>query len=266
MNYLFIITIFNSLKIPTFILMKFFNNQFLFFGHRGTPHFAPENSMASFEKAIQMGVDGLELDVLLTNDDKIVVFHDYDLKRMAGIPNKIIDMDYNQLSKINISNNWTDQIGQQYIPLLDDVIDLVINTNIILNIEIKSTGIFSTKVVNLVLDKINKRQIEENCIVSSFNPLILRNLKKKSPNIFTSLLWSREEISFFQKYYKLLYWISKPNGFHPDINFIDEKLVNWAKKKEIPIFVFTVNTLEDLEKMKKMGVNGVISDNPEINK
>ena len=74
----------------------------------------------------------------------------------------------------------------------------------------------------------------------------------------------REEVSFLQKFYKLLYWVSKTNGFHPDINFIDEKLVNWAKSKGLPVLVFTVNTKEGMAKMKKMGVDGVISDNPEI--
>ena len=61
--------------------MKFnpFNKKFLFFGHRGAPNFAPENTIYSFKKAIEMGVDGIELDVLLTQDDNLIIHHDIDL-------------------------------------------------------------------------------------------------------------------------------------------------------------------------------------------
>ena len=247
-------------------MMDFTKNNFIFFGHRGAPMYAPENTMVSFEKAIEMGVQGVELDVLLTNDDKVVVFHDLDFNRMAGINKKVKDYSYNEILNIDISNKWHEIYGIQKAPLLEDVIDLIKKHNVILNIEIKSTGIFPTKIVNKVVETINSKQVERQCIVSSFNPLILRKLKNISPNIFTSIIWRNKKTSFLFKNYRLMYFISKSNGFHANKNFINTKLVLWMKNKKIPIYVYTVNSNADLEEMKKIGINGVFTDDPEIMK
>lgn len=242
----------------------FKNDRFLIFGHRGAPDFAPENTIVSFEKAIEYGVNAIELDVLLTNDDKVVVFHDFDLKRLANKSDKINELSYDELKYIDISQGWLNHFGIQRIPLLDNVIKLIKKYNIILNIEIKSMGVFPTKIVEKVNELIIQNNFESNCIISSFNPLIIRRMRKVNPNLFTSLIWSREEVSFIQRFYKFLYLIANPNGFHPDKNFINSKIVNWAKSKGMPIYVFTVNSLEDLKKLKKYNIDGVFTDNPKL--
>ena len=199
-----------------------FKNKFLFFGHRGTPHFAPENTRISFKKAIDMGVDGIELDVTLTMDGKIVIHHETDLIKLIGKPSKISTMQYDDIKKIDISGRWNAKFGFQKIPLLSEIIELLDSNQIILNIEIKSSGFFPTKIVEKVSNFITQHKLEKRCIVSSFNPLIIRKMKTLSPNIFTSLIWSRNEVPFFLNWYKPLYYICKPNGFHPDKLFIDE--------------------------------------------
>ncbi len=246
--------------------MKFnpFNKKFLFFGHRGAPNFAPENTIYSFKKAIEMGVDGIELDVLLTQDDNLIIHHDIDLLKLTGEDNKINSLDYNELIKFNASGKWGEKIGFQKIPLLDEVLELLIDNKIILNIEIKSIRFFPTKVVEKVIQFILKNKLMERCIVSSFNPLIIRKVKKLSPEIFTSLIWSKEETPFMLKWYKPLYFISKPDGFHPDKLYTNKKLVKWAKSKKLPICVFTVNDKIELNRLKKLGVNGIFTDNPQI--
>ncbi|MAJ45495.1 MAG: hypothetical protein CMF96_12240 [Candidatus Marinimicrobia bacterium] len=240
------------------------SDKFLIFGHRGAPHFAPENTVVSFKKAIEMGVNSIELDVLLTNDGQVVVFHDYDLERLGGRCDKIIDLNYNEIKNIDISHNWSDVYGFQKIPLLIDIIQLLKHYDIILNIEIKSTGILSTKIVEIVNSIIVENNFEDNCIVSSFNPFIIREIKKINPNLFTSLIWSKSEVPFIQKFYKLSYFIAKPNGFHIDKNFIDAEIVGWAKLKRMYIYVFTVNSVKDWKDMEKFNINGVFTDNPRI--
>ena len=244
--------------------MDILKNKFIIFGHRGAPKYSPENTIISFKKAIELGVHAIELDILLTNDNKIIVFHDLDLNRIAGINKKVCDLNYNELSKIDVSNKWNKHFGFQKIPLLEDVILIAKSHNIILNIEIKSTRIIPTKIVNKVAEIIQKHQIENQCIISSFNPLILRKMKNIYPNIFTSLIWSKDEVYFIQKFYKLLYWIAKPDGFHPDNNFINKNLLSWAKLKNLLIYVFTVNSKDELIKLKSWGVNGIITDDPKI--
>jgi glycerophosphoryl diester phosphodiesterase len=247
--------------------MKFnpFKNKFLFFGHRGTPDFAPENTIYSFKKAIEMGVDGIEFDVLLTQDDYPVIHHDIDLLNLTGENTKINSLNYSELKKIDVSGKWKNSIGYQSMPLLDEISKLLINNKIILNIEIKSVGFFSTKkIVKKVIHFISSNQLYKRCIVSSFNPLIIRKIKKLSPEIFTSLIWSKDETPIILKWYKPLCYIAKPNGFHPDKLFTNKKLVKWAKSKNLLICVFTVNDKIELNRLKKLGVNGVFTDNPKI--
>ena len=242
----------------------FKNDRFLIFGHRGAPDFAPENTIVSFEKAIEYGVNGIELDVLLTNDDKVVVFHDFDLKRLANRSDKINELTYDELKYIDISQGWLSHFGIQRIPLLDDIIKLIKEYDLILNIEIKSTGIFPTKIVEKVNELIIQNNFESNCIISSFNPLIIRRMRKVNPNLFTSLIWSQAEVAFIQKFYKLLYLISRPNGFHTDKDFTDLKLIKWAKSKGMPIYVFTVNSIEEYKRLRKLNIDGIFTDNPKI--
>tara|TARA_B100001029_G_C15041593_1_gene444035 strand:- start:804 stop:1544 length:741 start_codon:yes stop_codon:yes gene_type:complete len=245
-------------------MYKISNEDFLIIGHRGAPEYAPENTTVSFEKAINLGMCAIELDVLLTNDDKVVVFHDYDLKRLAGSNKKIKDLTYDEILKYNISHVWTNKFGVQNIPLLNDVVKFVKKHNVVLNIEIKSTGIFPTKIVDKVVDIIVRNKFENNCIVSSFNPLIIRKIKRINSGLFTSLIWSKDGVPFFLKFYKILYLISSPNGFHPDKKFINLKIINWAKSKGMFIFVFDVNSKDDLNEVKKLNVNGVFTDDPKI--
>ena len=244
--------------------LNLLKNKFLFFGHRGAPEFAPENTYISFKKAIEMGVDGIELDVILTMDDRIVVHHDIDILKLTGNPDKIYKMNHDDLKKIDASGKWNSKFGFQKIPLLNEIIELLNSNQIILNIEIKSTGFFPKKIVDNVIKFITEHNLDKRCIVSSFNPLIIRKIKKLSPQIFTSLIWSHKGVSFLLKWYQPLYFICKPDGFHPDKLYTNEKLVKWAKAKKLLIYVFTVNTKDELDKVRTLGINGVFTDNPKI--
>ena len=121
-----------------YLIMEFnpFTNKFLFFGHRGAPHFAPENTLISFKNAIDMGVDGIELDVISTLDEKIVIHHDVDFLKLTGKPTKLSSMVYDEIKKIDVSRKWNSEFGFQKIPLLSEIVELLDSNQIILNIEI----------------------------------------------------------------------------------------------------------------------------------
>ncbi|SVE24988.1 uncharacterized protein METZ01_LOCUS477842, partial [marine metagenome] len=136
---------------------KFYSDNKLFlWGHRGSPTKKTENTLSSFKKATSQGVDGLELDVRCTKDKKVVVFHDKDLNRLAGINKKIKDITYVELQKINL-------IGQEKIPLLDDLVEIIEKVHAV-NIEIKSDALFrGYDAVNPVVAFIAKHGIHEKC-------------------------------------------------------------------------------------------------------
>ena len=238
-------------------------NNFLVFGHRGAPAHAPENTIVSFKKAIKLGADGLELDVQETVDGKLVIHHDLHLQRL-GVQKNVDDLTFEEIRKLNASLDWESEYGFQPIPALEEILELLEGNDIILNIEIKSPGFLPTGVVGKTVEFIKQHNLAGRCIVSSFNPLIIRKVKKLLPDVFTALIWSWEDVHWSLLWFKPLYWICSPDGFNPDIQFLNKEIVDWAKAKNMKICVFTVNNPGQLDFVKKLGVDGIFTDDPMI--
>ena len=227
-------------------------------GHRGVPSIAPENTLDSFQKAIETGMDGVELDVQFSADKKLVVYHNWAIKNKSGEKILIQNLPYSDIQKISLNGN-----EQNEIPLFTDVLD-ILNKKIIINIEIKSAHILNTKIEKNVLDLIKAYGFENNCILSSFNPFIIRRVKKINPKILTALLWSKNSAQFIINT-PLWVWICRPDGFHADIDYLDKNLINWIRKKNMSIMTFTITKQKQLIKAQLLGVDGVFMDDPHLN-
>ena len=116
------------------------NEKIPIMGHRGSPTLITENTLPSFKKAIDQGVDGLEFDIRLSKDKQIVIFHDSNLKRLSARDDSITDLSLAELQTI-VLNKQEGQAEETYIPSLVDVIPLLDQIQVI-NIEIKSDGLF----------------------------------------------------------------------------------------------------------------------------
>ena len=143
---------------------------------------------------------------------------------------------------------------------MNDIIQLLKKIKI-LNIEIKSNSFFSTGIEKKIITFINQNKIKNKTIISSFNPLVLRRIKKIDKRIWTGYLYSKIEVPMILKTYFWIYFV-KPDSFHPDYNFARKKLINWAKKKGMKTIIFTINTKEQYEKVKSWGVDGIFTDDP----
>ena len=109
------------------------------FAHRGFSGKYPENTMIAFEKAVEIGVDGIELDVHLTKDNELVIIHDEDVKRTTNGEGLVKDMTLEELKKLDASATFVGQYGVNPIPTLREYFELVKDTNIITNIELKTS-------------------------------------------------------------------------------------------------------------------------------
>ena len=189
------------------------------------------------------------MDIQTTKDNKIIIYHDYYLKEAS--------------KKIKALTN--EQIKNTYkktnIPQLKDIIPLLKKIKI-LNIEIKSNSLISNGIERKIIIFINQNKIKHKTIISSFNPLVLRRVKKIDNSIWTGYLYSKVEVPIILKTYFWIYFV-KPNSFHPDYNFARKKMVDWAKKKGMKTIIFTVNTKEQYENVKSWGVDGIFTDDPE---
>ena len=221
----------------------------IIFGHRGAPVYARENTLLCFKKAIEQGVDGIELDVQKSKDNYLFLYHD---EYLIDKKTKIKNNNKKTIKKIQ---------GKQTLNTLEEIEPLLKKIKI-LNIEIKSTSIKNNNIEKDVIDFIIKNKIINKTIVSSFNPIVLYNIKNKNKNIKTGYLYTQTEDVHWMLKTKFWANIVRPDTFHVNIKNANQKLIKWSKEKKLPLFVYTVNTKKEYLYIKKLGVQGVFTDDP----
>ena len=216
----------------------------------------PENSIKAFKLSIKKKIP-IELDLQLTKDDKIVVFHDENLNRMTGINGKIKNYNYEELKKLNLLNT------NEKIPLFSEVLKITDN-KVLLDIEIKKG--FNTKKMMTELFRLLD-QTNQEYIIKSFDIRYLLWLKKNRPNVIRGLLASKykklpwyKRIISFPSSHLLGVNIIKPDFIAYNLKYINYKKLKKLKRKGIKIFAWTIKNEELMNKAKKYKVDGFIAD------
>jgi glycerophosphoryl diester phosphodiesterase len=213
-------------------------------GHRGAKGYVAENTLASFKKAIELSADAIELDVYLSSNNEIVVIHDETIDRTTSGKGFVKD--------------FTSETLKQYgIPTLIEVLDLV-NNNILVNIELKSYNTFE-KVVYLIEKYVLEKNWDyNNFLVSSFDWDALQQVRFLSDKIPIGVLTESDlELAFsFSKFIKA-------RSIHPYFNLLNEENTKKMQEKGLQVFPWTVNEFEDIQKMRSLQVDGIISDFPD---
>lgn len=226
-------------------------NSCLRIGHRGACGYEPENTLASFRKALELDVDMIELDVQLCKTGEVVVFHDSTLNRTTNGKGTLAQRSLNSLKKLDAGN------GEQ-IPLLEEVLDLVDN-RVIVNIELKGkrTAIPVSKIVDEYVNK--KGWSSDNFLFSSFNLRELQEARRQSPhiNIGVNITSFKSNTVDFAK-------SIGASSIHPSLEITKQKLVSEIHKYGMKVFVWTANRLEDIMRLKEIDVDGLFSDFPDI--
>lgn len=238
-------------------LNTYLNKKIEITAHRGASSIYPENTMLAFKGAVEFGADWIELDVQLTKDDKIVVSHDGNLSRVAGVNKNIIDMTYDEIKEIDVGFFFNEKFKGERIPLLSDVIEFAIENNIRLNIELKPTGKeidFEKKVIDLI----NEYSFKDKCVIASQIYTILENSKK------------------YDKTIKTLYVINDTIENINDVKYSDDismesNHINIEQVKKIhasnkKIYAWTVNTEKIISQMILLNVDNIITDDVKLGK
>lgn len=227
----------------------------IYFGHRGERHAAPENTLISYLSAINNGLTGLELDVRITKDGKLVCSHNVDLERETLGSGYIDELNYVQVAKIKVGREFSSK-EQGKIPLLEDVLN-TIPKNILLNIEVKSDYLFDIRAAKELAKLLKNNEINHIVLVSSFNPVVVRYIKIKCKNVPIGYIY--EESTSFKGVF-----IARPDCLHPDAEFIDDKLIKFCRKRKMRINTWTVNNSYAKGWLIKKGIDGIITDNPRL--
>jgi len=146
--------------------------------------------MAAFQKAVQMGADGIELDVHRSRDGKLVVCHDETIDRTTTGKGTIKDQDYNELSSIDAGKWFGSEYSGERMPLLEEVLVLLKPTTLLLNIELKTDYYFYPGIEEQTLSLVHRYGMEEQVIFSSFNHYTVVELKKRAPQVKGGILYS----------------------------------------------------------------------------
>jgi len=242
--------------LDTSVLYK--NHPYLLFGHRGSPLQEPENTLASFKRAIADGCNAIELDVYRTIDGHLVVFHDHTVERTTDGAGRISEMTLKELRKLNAAAKWEGR--SERIPTLKEVVD-ALPDHIIFNFEIKNFSFFSEQRTELELVRfIHENQLRDRVILSSFNPLNIWRVKMSDPSIFTALLWYKPGLISFR--HPMGVHLSHPDIFHPYETDVNWGVRFWSRVKQIPMHVWVVNEEEKIREFSEDPmIRGIMSDN-----
>ncbi|MBT8272599.1 MAG: glycerophosphodiester phosphodiesterase [Bacteroidia bacterium] len=254
-------------------------------GHRGCRGLFPENSLPAFEKAIELGVDALEMDLAISKDRKVVVSHEPFMSRRIcldpfgneipeadDLKHNLFEMSYAEIKAFDCGLKYhPDYPGQKkikaYKPLLEEAIEQSkkLNPDIDFNLEIKAKPKYDQKFtpepdefVNLVLGVLRKTNSIKNTNLQSFDLRILEQIKRQCPEMKVALLIDRKD-SIFEKLKQLNY---KPEIISPYFKLLNEQIVRSLKGDGFKIIPWTVNEDEDLQRMIAFQVDGIITDFP----
>ena len=158
------------------------------YAHRGASGYAPENTLRAFALAADMGADGVELDVQISKDGRLVVFHDDELSRLTGFTGSVADYTYAELCRMPVIHA-VDATERDVAPLLEDVLALLRERGLSVNIELKNSRAAFPALEEKTLEAVEKAGMREKTIYSSFNHYSLLKVRRLDPNAVCGLLY-----------------------------------------------------------------------------
>jgi glycerophosphoryl diester phosphodiesterase len=262
-------------------------------GHRGARGLMPENTIPAMKKALDVGANVLELDVHISKDNKVVVAHDPYMNRKftllpsgEEIPEEdarkyiLYQMDYDEIRKFDVGSKYYDTYPEQkkmpaYIPLLGELIDSIEQYTdekgmpaAIYNIEVKAKpekdGVYQPKpeeLIKLVMDVVNEKQIGNRFYIQSFDIRQIQEVRQNYPHVVTGFLTSNREASMEENLESIGF---QPEIYSPYHKLATAELIAKVHERGMKFIPWTVNNQEDMERLMQMGVDGIITDYPNL--
>jgi glycerophosphoryl diester phosphodiesterase len=214
-------------------------------GHRGAKAYEPENTLRSYKKALEIGVDAVELDVRKTKDNQLVVIHDADVKRTTDGKGLVSELTLEEIK------GFSAEKGEK-IPTLKEALDFL-DKKVKILIELKEAG-----VEEKVLEAVRKNGLQKNVIITSFIEDALRKIRELDKEVETGLIYA-EHKNPVKAALEL-----KASYLLPLYRFTHTANVQKAHENGLKVIVWTINTPEEAAEYVKKGVDGIASDKPDI--
>ncbi|OQX61413.1 MAG: hypothetical protein B5M51_07955 [Anaerolinea sp. 4484_236] len=231
------------------------------FAHRGASAQAPENTLAAFELAVEQGADAIELDVKLSADGEVVVFHDVSVGRTTDGSGRVSDLPLAALRELDAGSFFAEEFRGQRIPTLDEVFATV-GRKILINVEMRNYTTRRDDLVEKVVALVKKHGLEKRVLFSSFLPRNLTRAARLLPETPRGLLalpgilglWIRSFGFVFGPYQAL----------NPALKNVTPQQIERVHRLGRRIYVWTVDEADDMRRLKEWGVDGIITNYPQL--
>ena len=214
--------------------------------HRGASGYAPENTMKAFRIAWEMNADMVELDVQETSDGRLVCIHDFELPRTTNGEGYVGEATYHEIMELDAGQG-------ERVPLLSEVLDFA-RGKIGVNIEVKAVN-----VEKRILDMVTEREMLDSVMFSSFMHNTVREIKNLNADTRTAILLSEPRDDAVRYTLDL-----GANAINPPFETLTPKLVEAAHDARLEVFPYTMNDASSMRKLLSIGVDGLITDLPDV--
>lgn len=221
--------------------------------HRGYSSDYPENTMPAFLAAIDSGADWIELDVQQSADGEVVVMHDTNFRRTAGVNRNVWEMDYSEIAELDVGRFWSPEFAGTGVSTLAEVLEECAG-RIRLNIEIKPTG-HETDLVLRVVSLIEEYDCVEDCVIASMSYRVLAEAKALNAEVQTVYVMGSAYGHFAD--------LEAADHFSVRYNYITANMVEEIHAQGKELYAWTLNTQSGMEQMIMLGVDNLITDQPE---
>jgi glycerophosphoryl diester phosphodiesterase len=229
----------------------------LVIAHRGGKRWSPENTLAGFKRSVEWGADGIELDIHCCKTGELVVIHDDTLARTTSGTGYVKDSTWDYLSSLDIGSWYDPSFKSERIPLLQDVLD-VVDGKLCINVEIKNCPGNYEGIDDRLLTLLESYPYPDKIMISSFDHLVLKRIHDKTPTFKLALLG--DSVLFDLPNY------AKPIGataWNPHFDCVRSDTVETAHRHGIEVNTWTLNSEEDWRRACELGVDSIITDDPE---
>lgn len=242
-------------------LQQLYQGRTLNFAHRGARHDAPENTLAAYELAAQLGADGIELDVVLTADDMPVCIHDELLDKTTDGHGPVRALSLAAIKELDAGGHFGPQFAGERMPTLDEVFEAV-GKRLLVNVELKGMSRQPDGMEAIVNDCIARHNMGERVIISAFNPLRLRRMNRINPRLPLGFL--HNPLTLFRGWDGLLRRFAPHVADHPHHELVTAGYMAWARRSHLRVNVWTVNEPARMQVLRDLGVDMIITDRPDI--
>lgn len=229
-------------------------------GHRGAMGHSPENTMASFERGLELGADLVELDVHLSRDGALMVIHDESVDRTTNGHGLVQDQTLAELKRLDAGAWFGREFAGQTIPTLDEVLDWARQRHAMVDIEIKNAPIFYAGIEEAVVKALDRAGMTEQVIVISFDHHAVRTVKALSPRIATGVLYAARPVDAGLELARQ----AQADALLPHVAYVTRDDVAAAHAAGLSVAPWTTSDPEALRYLIECGVDAIGTNHPDV--